>query len=75
MANRILNPTKAQRKHVGYVWYNLVMRRPIYGPVRKVTRGKKKGWFEVWILACSDEFGIYLKKVINKPEKIIWLDD
>jgi len=74
MANRKLNPTKKQRKLVGYVWYNMILQRPCYGPVRKVTRGKKKGWFEVWIFACTDEYGIHLKKGIYRPDEIVWID-
>lgn len=75
MINRILNPTKAQRVHVGYVWYDQIKHRPCYGPVRKVLRGKKKGSFEVWIMGISDDYGLHLRKRIFSADSIVWLKE
>ena len=66
-------PDVNTRKHVGWVWYDMIKQRPCYGPAREIKRGKKKGWFEIWILHASDEYMLHLKKKIVPAREIRWL--
>ena len=72
--NIILNPTRKQRVVAGYVWYDKIKVRPCYEPVRKIERGKKKGWFEVMVLAVSDDYGLHLRKKQVEATDILWRD-
>jgi len=55
---------EVKHDHIGYLWYDKIKRRPCYGPLRTISRGKKKGWLEVWYMHANDERGLHYKKRI-----------
>jgi hypothetical protein len=68
-------PDVETRKFAGYVWYDHDLKqRPFYEPTRQIKRGKKKGWFEIWMLHATDDYGLHLIKRIVPATSLRWAD-
>jgi hypothetical protein len=64
----------AKLKPLGRFWYDKIKQRPYYS-LKKIKRGRRKGWVWVTYLKCTDEKGLHLRRRAVPASDIIIIID